>query len=248
MASNVTRPDFRRTTIRTYRPRAGQNNRHRPSRRVGGLDAPVGPLSFASQPARLKPPPRSYPSAPARSAHDPHRDQRRGVEAMVERSRSATSASKNKIDEEGQRLIELDRAMVDRLRTARSRRVVKRRDSADRGPEIGGDYDGLPKLRGERGYAGDASQRHRGRATASASAARTRDLSSRCRLGRGKTPNRREPRSRVPSKRLLRSRCRVRRIAVWGGRSLLHLSPRMGGNGGEDASERWGMLRARSHA
>ena len=49
-----------------------------------------------------------------------------------------------------------------------------------------------------------------GRATASASAARTSDLLSRCRLGRGKTPNRREPRSRVPSERLLRSRRRVR--------------------------------------
>ena len=39
----------------------------------------------------------------------------------------------------------------------------------------------------------------------SISAARTSgDLSSRCRLGRGKTPNRRAPRSRVPSERLLR--------------------------------------------
>src|ERR1700722_13676119 len=37
---------------------------------------------------------------------------------------------------------------------------------------------------------------------------------SRCRSRRGKTPNRREPRSRVPSKRLLRSRRRVRRIAA----------------------------------
>jgi hypothetical protein len=60
-----------------------------------------------------------------------------------------------------------------------------------------------------------------GRTTASASAARTSDLSSRCRSRRGKTPNRREPRSRVPSKRLLRSRRRVRRSRAYARSDML---------------------------
>src|SRR3984957_20327333 len=49
--------------------------------------------------------------------------------------------------------------------------------------------------------------------------------------------------------RLLRSRHRVRRIAVWGVPPAPSIRlPRMEGNGGEDAPERWGMVRARPHA
>jgi hypothetical protein len=50
----------------------------------------------------------------------------------------------------------------------------------------------------------------RATATASASSARKNDLSSRCRLRRRETPNRRGPRSRGLSKRRLRSYRRVR--------------------------------------
>ena len=69
----------------------------------------------------------------------------------------------NKTDEEGQRPDLVGQGCRQSAALVAGRgRELQRRDPADRGPEIGGDYDGVPKLQSERGYAGDASQRRRG--------------------------------------------------------------------------------------